>query len=432
MTEQIFFFFVYVFGAVIAYIYFSENYEIKYKPVISILISIGLYAVGFFVNLIFNNNFIINDIAFILINLLYCKISFNISIKSGIFHSSILLAIMFITELIVESGASLLLHIPIDAYKNSLTALVILGIICKILYFIVCKIISTAFSYRKNNATNDIKRNLVLFIYPIITTALLSTFLYISATYNLSRNINLICVILSVVSLLFCCIIFIINKNFQKQENEIISLQSENQRNKMNQGFYEILEKKNDEQRILVHDIKHHLATINSMEDITEIKNYIAEIQPELVEHKYIGKTKNKMFDLILDRYDHICAAKSINFIVDIRSSNLDFIEDKDLVSMLSNILDNAVEAVEGLDNPTIRLSTKKEKNFVVAAVINTCLKKPKADGEKLITTKSDSLYHGYGIKSIEKTVNKYNGICHWHFDESNDEFHFNVLFNKK
>lgn len=432
MTEQIFFFLVYVFEAVIAYIYFSENYEIKYKPKISFLIVVGLYTIGFLVNLIFNNNFIINDIAFILINLLYCKISFNISIKSGIFHSSILLAIMFITELIVESGASLLLHIPIDAYKNSLTALIILGILCKILYFIVCKIISTAFSYKKSNATNDIKRNLVLFIYPVITTAMLSLLLYLSATYHFSRNLNLICVILSVVSLLFCCIIFIINKNFQKQENEIISLQSENQRNEMNQVFYEMLEKKNEEQRILVHDIKHHFAVINSMEDISEVKEYVTDVQPELDEYKYIGKTKNKMLDLILGRYDHICATKSINFIVDIRASNLDFIEDKDLVSMLSNMLDNAVEATEGLDNPTIRFSTKRDKSFVVIMVVNSCLRKPKSDGEKLITTKSNSSYHGYGVKSIEKTINKYNGICHWDFDESNNEFHFNVLFNKQ
>lgn len=149
MTEQIFFFLVYIFSAVIAYIYFSENYELKYSQSTSLLISVGLYPIGFLVNLVFNNNFIINDIAFLSINLLYCQISFNMSFKSGLFHSSILLAIMFITELIVEASASFLFNIPIDAYKNSVTALVILGIICKILYFTVCKIISALYSYKK-------------------------------------------------------------------------------------------------------------------------------------------------------------------------------------------------------------------------------------------------------------------------------------------
>lgn len=96
---------------------------------------------------------------------------------------------------------------------------------------------------------------------------MLSVFLYASANYKFSRKMNLICVILSIISLLFCCIIFIINKNFQKQENEIISLQS------------------------------------------------------ELDEHIYIGKTKNKILDLILDRYTSICNKRKINLIVDIRAS---------------------------------------------------------------------------------------------------------------
>ena len=244
MAEQIFFFIVYIFGAVIAYIYFYENYKLKLTQTGSFLIATGLYIIGFLFNLVFDNNFIINDIVFLFINILYCKISFNISFKSSIFHSSILLAIMFITEMIVEAGASLLLHIPIDAYKNSLTALVVLGIICKVLYFTVCKIISTAFSYKKNNATNDIKKNLVLFIYPIIITAMLSVILYASATYKFSKTVNFVCITISIISLIFCCIVFIINKNFQKQENELISLQAENQRNEMNQVFYEMLEKR--------------------------------------------------------------------------------------------------------------------------------------------------------------------------------------------
>lgn len=431
MARIIIFFLVYAFEAFVAYTYFSDNYENRYKPYISYLITFGLHFVGFLIY-IGLNSIILNDITFFIINLLYCKISFHISVKGGIFHSSILLAIMFITEMIVEAGSSFLFHIPIDAYKTSLTALIMIVVISKILYFTVSKIISMLFSYKRNNALNDMKKNLILFIYPLIITVMLTLFMYTSSIYDFSIEINLICSVLSVVSLVFCCLIFIINKNFQRQENELISLQSENQRNEMNQVFYEMLEKKNEEQRILVHDIKHHFAAINSMDDISDIQEYIANVQPELDEYRFIGKTKNNMFDLILDRYATICHTKAIDFIVDIRASNLGFIDDKDLVSMLSNILDNAVEAADGSNNPTIRFSTGRDKSFVILTVVNSCLKKPKADGEKLITTKSNTAYHGCGMKSIEKTINKYNGICHWNFDEADNEFHFTVLFNKK
>lgn len=85
---------------------------------------------------------------------------------------------------------------------------------------------------------------------------------------------------------------------------------------------------------------------------------------------------------------------------MDIRASNLDFIENKDLVSMMSNIFDNAVEASSKTDNGEIKFYTKRDNNFIVITVINSCLTKPKSSGEKLITTKSNSAYHGYGIKA--------------------------------
>lgn len=428
---SVFYFLVYIIESIIAYIYFNENYNIKQKIFNSLLITLGLYSVGFGINILCDNNYIINDIVFLIINIIYSKLSFEISLKSSILHSSILLAIMTLSEMVVEAGASYLLNIPMDAYKHSIYALIILGTISKVLYLVICIIISNAYSYKKNNEPNHFKKNLILFLYPIMTTIMLLIFLYASDSYQFSPKINLAFAISSILSLVFCCFIFIINQSFQIQENKLIVLQSENQRNEMNQVFYEILEKKNEEQRILVHDIKHHLAAINSMDDICDIKKYVANVQPELDEYKYIGKTKNKMLDLILDRYASICNTKSVDFHVDIRTSNLSFIEDKDLVSILSNILDNAVEATVKTDCPIIRFSTKMNKNFVIVTVINSCLEKPKSDGEKLITTKSNSSYHGYGIKSIEKTIRKYNGFCNWNFDESNNEFHFNVLFNR-
>lgn len=430
MTNQIFFFLVYMFEAIIAFVYFNENYKLKRNNIITGIILIGLYIAAFFVNIIDRNLNIINDIMFFTINILFSKLCFDISVKSSIFHSSFLLAVMFLTELVAESGVSYFLRIPIDAYKNNFAALFIIGTISKTLYLIICKIISSLFSY-KNTPESHRKKNYILFLYPIIITITLTTFLYASTKYEFSKTLNLICVIISIISLLFCCFIFIYNNTIQKQENELRNLQSEQQRNKMNQVFYETLEKKNEEQRIFAHDMKHHFAAINSMNSIDDVKEYITNVSCKLDERKYIGKTKNKIFDLILDRYANICSEKSINFIADIRASNLDFMKNEDLVSMLSNVLDNAVEASSKLENSAIRLSMKNNKSFIELTVVNSCLAKPKSNGERLITTKSNSAYHGYGIKSIEKTVKKYNGLCGWNFDEANKEFHFNILFNK-
>lgn len=431
MAEQFVFFIVYIIEALIAYIYFDDNYKIKRKNSTSILLALVLYSLGFCMNAICDNNSIVNTVIFLIINLVYCKSSFDISLKSSVLHSSILLAIMVICELIIETGASLLFDIPIDAYKHSFASLVILGTVEKVLYLLICKFISTAFSYKKNNTPNNLKRDFALFLYPVITTIMLLVFSYTSAAYQISDKINFVFIAVSIVSLIFCCLIFIINQKIQIQENKLIELQAEKQKNEMNQSFYILLDKKNEDQRVFVHDMKHHISTLKLMSDIDEIRTYLNEMQPELDEYQYIGKSNNKMLDLILSKYHHICKANNIEFDADVRSCNLSFINDNDLTSMLGNLLDNAVEAAKGADHASIHFAAKNHESFNTLSIINSSCHTPKTRGEKLLTTKTDAAFHGYGVKSVEKTAKKHNGVCEWFYDEVKREFHFSVIFNQ-
>jgi len=415
----------------ISYIYFYDNFELKKNVYISLSILVLLSILEYFMNYLNHNNFIINMIFFVILNIIYSKITFNVSYKDSIFHSLLLAAIILTTEVLVEAAESSLFHIPIDAYKNNIAVLIISGILCKLLCLIICKLLSSLFSYKKSNKIKDMKKSFILILYPVMTMVILALFLYASAKYSFSDYLNLAGVIISLISIVLCCFIFIFNQTIQKQEYELISLQSENQKNEINRTFYELLEKNNENQRILVHDIKHHLSSLSSMNNIEDVKKYLANIQYEFDEYQYIGKSKNKMLDLILGKYSHICKTNNINFIVDVRSSNLSFIEDNDLSSLLGNLLDNAVEATKSIENSEISLVTKKGKNFDFISVVNSCDKPPKKQGNKLLTTKSNALFHGYGVKSIEKIANKYNGICNWEYKEDDKTFHFNIIFNK-
>lgn len=426
---QIFYFFVYAFEAIIATIYFSNNHKRKYNILINILISIGLYSICFILNIVFNNNFIINQISFLIINIIYSKFAFDITIKSSIFHSSILLAIMFLTELIVEISASIILHIPIDAYNQSLNSLIIFGVICKILYLIICEFISVLHSY-KNSYIKDIKKIFSLFLFPIMISIIITIFLYASTKYEFSSKLNLAFVIASILSLIFCCAIFIINQKVQKQEQELIKLQTEFQKVELDKTFYDLLEKTNEDQRILIHDIKHHLSAIGAMSSVEDIRNYLGNVQEDFESCQFIGKSKNKMLDLIMNKYYKICQIKGIKYYVDVRSSNLSFIEDNDLISMLGNLFDNAVFAAEKVINPTIEFTLKRERNFVILSIINSSFGMPKTYGDTLITTKPNTLVHGHGVKSVERTATMYDGICHWEYINDSGTFRFNIIFN--
>ncbi|UKI22440.1 MAG: hypothetical protein L6V88_08810 [Anaerotruncus sp.] len=286
--------------------------------------------------------------SFFSVNMIFGMLCFEISLKSCIFHSSFLLAVMFLTELVAEAGISAFLKIPIDAYKTNLAALFIIGTISKIFIFdSLQKSFPPFFSYKKISEKRAQAAGNPVFLYPIIVTITLTLFLYASTKYNFSKTLNLICAIVCCVSLVFCCFIFIYNNIIQRQEAELITLQAERQRNEINKTFYDLLEKKNEEQRILVHDMRHHFSAISGMESTEEIKSYLSKVQTNLDEYRYIGKTSNKMLDLILSKYDFVCAKSGIKFNAEVRTSNLSFINDDDLVALLSNMLDNAAESAK-------------------------------------------------------------------------------------
>ncbi len=50
--------------------------------------------------------------------------------------------------------------------------------------------------------------------------------------------------------------------------------------------------------------------------------------------------------------------------------------------------------------------------------------------GIKLLSTKNEKAFHGFGTKSIERIAKKYKGECEWYFDKGKSEFHYNILFN--
>ena len=432
MTTYTIYFCTYFFESIIANMYFSDNFNKRFNTLFTYILGGVLYSVGFAVNSIGNNSVFLNLFCFFILNILIAELLYtDIKWTYSIFHSAILLALMFGSEMVVESIMVSILNLNYDSYRDNYYFLITLIVLSKSVYLIVCKMLSYFFSYRKLQVRN-IKSLTYIFIFPIMSTLMLTLFSYASIIYEFSRTMNTIFVIVSVLSLALSCTIFIIYRNMQITENELLNLQAEQQKNELNKTFYELLEKKNNEQRVLVHDIKHHLSVIGLMSSINEIQNYISTIKPEIERYHYIGKSNNKMLDLILSKYSLICSNKRILFTVDIRSSNLSFIEDTDLVSLLGNLLDNAIEASENSDNPYVRFVTRKEKNFVMLNIKNSTSQAPVVHNRSLVSTKTNTALHGYGTKSIENTVEKYNGICEWNYNETTKEFIYNILFNEQ
>lgn len=98
-------------------------------------------------------------------------------------------------------------------------------------------------------------------------------------------------------------------------------------------------------------------------------------------------------------------------------SCNIEFpqhtnIRSVDLVAILGNLLDNALEAVEGTEGDLrfINLTVRRIHEMLIIKLENGCKTAPvMAEGE-LKTTKQDTGLHGWGLQSVRATAERYDG----------------------
>ena len=130
----------------------------------------------------------------------------------------------------------------------------------------------------------------------------------------------------------------------------------------------------------------------------------------------------------MLNKYTIDCKMRGIRFEYDVKVCNLVQLEDIDLVAILGNLLDNAVTAAEKSKEKTISISTVRRNSYSVIILTNSCDTPPRCSGNRLISTKSDPGSHGFGIRSVEKAIRKYQGDYEWEYNTEKQLFTITVM----
>jgi sensor histidine kinase regulating citrate/malate metabolism len=256
------------------------------------------------------------------------------------------------------------------------------------------------------------------------------TFINIGENATLPPSLDLMIALSAVFLLAANLLMFGINQYNQKKNMEFTEMQLLLQQESASAQYYEMLRLQNENQRILIHDIKKHLQSIemlNEQKEHNKISTYIQQLvlSSDLKESSKL--CDHEMLNSILCRYMQQCTDSHITFHVDIRSGTTDFIADNDLTSLFCNLLDNAIAAASIIPDSFIEINTsKREKtSFVVITVINSCRKNPFLHKDRqLHTDKTDKSRHGFGLKSIRKTVNKYHGNIQMYYNDDTLTFH--------
>lgn len=419
---------VYLFEMLTSYCFFSRIYNKKQKSTaIILLIGLTLFIPS---SIIFNfiNNEIINLSVCFLINTIFAFSCFKISIKNAAIQSIILDVLMFTTEIITIFILSSIINVPTNQYKNDLHLFLIIALICKLLYFILSQILALIIIKIGSN-DNSLKRFIPLFIFPVITIASSTIFLFIALKSKVSTTYKITTTIICILYIFSCIFIFIYYQTLAANEAKINELESEQKLYNLNNTYMNILENQNDELQMLFHDTKHHYMALSSFESVEEVRQYIKKIHPVLENKNNLRISNNKTLDLILNNYISVCSQNDIKFTYETRTADLGYIDAAELIIILNNILDNAIEAAKNSNDKEIDLSLRHINNMDLLNVINSCDIPPKFNSKQLITTKANASSHGFGTRIIEKHTNKNHGNYDWFYDEIEHRFHLTIIF---
>ncbi|MCL2603208.1 MAG: ATP-binding protein [Defluviitaleaceae bacterium] len=167
------------------------------------------------------------------------------------------------------------------------------------------------------------------------------------------------------------------------------------------------------------HDMKLHLAALREFSSGNEAAiNYLDALQSDMEANDIYSDTGNIAFDSIINYKLKNAAQNGIKTDVNVHIPPSLPIEVADAVTILGNLLDNALEGTAKTDDKRLALTVTTGKGNLYIKLENT-FDGGVAYANDVITTRKDNAGHGYGIKNIRTSAEKYNGHVDIYHDDS-------------
>ena len=162
------------------------------------------------------------------------------------------------------------------------------------------------------------------------------------------------------------------------------------------------------------HDLKNQIIAVRAEEDAEKRNAYLKKMEDELKVFEAQNKTGNHVLDTLLASKNMLCIKSGITLTCVADGSLLNDLDVIDICTIFGNALDNAIEyelRLEEAEKRLIHVSVFAQKGFILIRFENYFEGRLELDDDLPVTTKVDTLNHGYGLKSIRYSVEKYGVV---------------------
>lgn len=405
-----------IFETIIIHTLFNKIFEIKEnckKAIFIIDICIG--SIIFLMEMADRGMIII--FAATVMALCYGCIFFNGSIYKKVFYSVMYSLIYLAGRLIID-----FMH-RINGFASETNGMLGISRYADIFFMEIITFLIVLFMIYKNKKTDDCDRyddTFKIFSIVPVSSVMLLISLYSSEMYEYGVGSSSWMLLLSILLIVISNVIVqsmlesYVSMKYREYEGGIEKIQSE-----MEHKYYKRVEKSNKEYMELMHNIKQHFAVIGSMtEGNAELEEYLKGINTRLGSVSKVMYSQNQIFNAILSEKKEEAELRGILCEVRIdKGIYTGKVSDIDIIEIIGNVFDNAIEASEKVANKerrkiSVHGSMTEGNKFFVISVENYCEIMPKKENGRFVTIKKDKTNHGIGLESINRLTEKNGGYA--------------------
>lgn len=301
-----------------------------------------------------------------------------------------------------------------DLSTRSLFSTIIATILIKLAAFIILRIICYSSKSKKVRFTGPPAITGCFFLYPLSCFALLLGLRYsrLSTPPQSAGEIILITglfLLLFSNMLLFFLYDYVITLSGQMHEYELNQA-----KDTLTQQHFTILQEINNRYASLLHDVNNYIKTIQNLrtqEDSFQIQHISSSLMSEISEIRSQSYCTSPVINAILYEKQQTAIQKEIDFRIFVEPYfPAPDIPDNDLISLLCNLLDNALEAAVQCRNGFVDVQLFVNGAYHIIKIRNPYEHQPLRDHNHFFTSKQDSQNHGFGIRRVEAIAEKYHG----------------------
>lgn len=306
-------------------------------------------------------------------------------------------------------------------------------ILSRLILFAILIVISRISSKKRNNVTADMsnKEWIQFLIFPIFTICAVMLMVN-SVMKSYHSDIVPVYYIIAIGLIVLNLVVFhliseILEHSRKMKEAQILRQQSIGQ-----VGLYNSMRENYNIQRQRTHEYKNQIVCMDMLmkkKDYSKLEDYIGNISDGLDAQLDMVDTNNDVVNAILNAKYYEAIKNDVLFVLKINDLSDIKVSDEDIVTILSNLLDNAIEAAKQCDvgKRTVKIKLLSEDDVLTIAVSNTYKTEPMLTEDGYIrTTKNNKEEHGWGIRNIVATLEKYD--AEYIIDYKNGEFVFSIM----